>query len=181
MMSAKFLRSMCALVLAGLVAVPALAQTPYAYVFEDEEDKGPWKEGEVQFPAPPVDKDLLPLQTEANTAMRFAVDPKSLSIGKDGVVRYTVVSMSPGGARTASFEGIRCKTFERRVYGYNHKDAWSKSRNSEWKRIVRGERNGYADTLALDFFCQATTQVGTRDEIITRIRKKDVLNPRIQY
>lgn len=179
MMAANFLRGVSALALAMLVCAPALAQTVYA--FDDEEDKGPWKEGEIQFPAPPVDANLLPLQTEANAQLRFAVDPNALSIGQDGVVRYTVVSTSPGGARNVSYEGIRCKTFERRIYGYNHKDAWTKSRTSEWKRIVRGERNGYADTLALDFFCAATTQVGTRDEIIARIRKNDVLNPRIQY
>lgn len=165
--------------LGALAAMPATAQTVYA--FEAEEDKGPWQEAEVSFPAPPLAENMLPLQTEANASLRFAVDSKSLSIGTDGVVRYTVVATSPGGARNVSYEGIRCKTFERRVYGYNHKESWNKSRNSKWERIVRGERNGYADTLALDFFCQATTQVGTVNEILARIRKNEVLNPRIQY
>jgi hypothetical protein len=165
--------------LGALSAMPAAAQTVYA--FEAEEDKGPWQEAEVSFPAPPQLEKLLPLKTEANAGMRFAVDPEALAIGSDGVVRYTVVATSAGGARNVSYEGIRCKTFERRVYGYNHKDSWNKSRNSKWERIVRGERNGYADTLALDFFCQSTTQVGTVDEIIARIRKNEVLNPRIQY
>lgn len=179
MMEARIFRGLCAAALMLCLSGSALAQTVYA--FDDEEDKGPWKEGEIEFPAPPVQSNLLPLQGEAAATMRFAVDPNALSIGQDGVVRYTVVATSPGGARNVSYEGIRCKTFERRIYGYNHKDVWTKSRSSEWKRIVRGERNGYADTLALDFFCSGTTQVGKRDEIIARIRKKDVLNPRIQY
>lgn len=171
----------CALALA-CAAITSLAWAQTQYAFEDEEEKGPWQEADITFPAPPQPADLLPLQTEPNASMRFALDPKSLSIGADGVVRYTVVASSPSGSATsASYEGIRCKTFERRIYGYNHRDKWTASRSSRWQRIVRGERNGYADTLALDYFCQGVAQIGTVPEIIERVRYQRVLNPRIQY
>ena len=175
------LRSAAAILLCcSLASCSAQGQTRYA--FEDEADKGPWQEAEVQLPALPDPANLLKLQVEAAATHRFAVDSKSITIGSDGVVRYTIVGTSPAGATTISHEGIRCAAFEAKVYAYGHKDGtWAPARRKNWERIVRGARNGYQDTLALDFFCEGLVQVGTVPEIVKRIRENQVLNPRIQY
>jgi len=43
------------------------------------------------------------------------IDSKSLSVGTDGVVRYSVVIVSGSGARNVLFEGLRCATREFRA------------------------------------------------------------------
>ncbi len=174
-------RAVMALLLSlSLGSLAAHGQTRYA--LEDEADKGPWQEAEIQLPSTPAPGDLLTLNIGAAATQEFAVDPKSISIGTDGVVRYTVVATSRAGAVSINYEGIRCETFERRPYAFGHKDGtWSRSRRSAWTRIVRGARNDPAETLALDFFCEGTKQVGTVPEIVERIRYNRVRNPRIAY
>ncbi|MDO9217334.1 MAG: CNP1-like family protein, partial [Lacisediminimonas sp.] len=89
---------------------------------------------------------------------------------------------SRGGAVSISYEGIRCESFERRVYAFGHKDGtWTRSRRTAWTRILRGARNDAGETLALDFFCEGTKQVGTVPEIVERIRYKRERNPRVAY
>jgi hypothetical protein len=155
---------------------------PMRYAFEDEEEKGPWQEAQVNFPASPAASDLVPVQSEANSAFRFFVDTKSIAVGADGVVRYTAVVKSPAGASTTSYEGIRCKTFEHKTYGYQHsQNKWTPGRARDWKRIERGERNGYVEALALDYFCVSTAVAGSADEIVKRVKSQQILNPRLQY
>lgn len=174
-------RAVTALLLSLSLAAPvAHGQTRYA--LEDDADKAPWKEAEIQLPATPAPGDLLKLDIGAAATQEFAIDPKSITIGPDGVVRYTVVATSRAGATSISYEGIRCESFERRVYAFGHKDGtWTRSRRSDWARIIRGARNDHAETLALDFFCEGKKQVGTVPEIVERIRYKRVRNPRIAY
>ena len=95
--------------------------------FEDR----PFKEGQTTLPAPPQDADLIPFSVNDSADFRFAVDPKSLSVGDDRVVRYTVVITSAGGGRNVSFEGLRCDAFERRIYATLPKGA------TEWAVVVR--------------------------------------------
>lgn len=182
-----------AVLIGAALAMPTLAASPFAddpdrpspntrYALPDEADLPEWKEAEIELPPAPEEANLVELDVNAATRMKFEVDAKALTVGPDGVVRYTIVVTSPGGARTVNYEGIRCSTFERRLYAFGHKDgSWTRSRNSNWSRIPRAIRNGYQETLALDYFCQNRHQVGTAEEIIERIRRKQVLNPRIQY
>lgn len=173
------LRAVAALLL-SLASLAAHGQTRYA--LEDEADKGPWKEAEIQLPPAPALGDLLKLDIGSAATQEFSVDPKSITIETDGVVRYTVVAASRGGALSISYEGIRCESFERRVYAFGHKDGtWTRSRQIAWARIVRGARNDPGETLALDFFCEGNKQVGTVPEIVERIRYKRVRNPRTAY
>jgi hypothetical protein len=91
-------------VLGVLFALQASAQT----AVEEEDfsmlDKS-WKEVALKLPAAPQDGNLLPIYVGPTATQRFALDSKSISVGKDGVVRYTVVSTSAGGAKNISFEG----------------------------------------------------------------------------
>lgn len=135
--------------------------------FEDR----PFKEGEATLPALPRDEDLIPFSVTDSANFRFAVDPKSLSVGADNVVRYTVVITSSGGGRNVSFEGMRCDAFERRVYATLPKGAtaWvpnmAEDRDS-WRRMETRVRNAYAATLATDYFCEGRTVAGKPEKLI---------------
>src|SRR3954471_10357170 len=69
-----------------------------------------WKE--VDAPAPPAalrTQGLVPLNVDGSQ-LRWGVDPASVSIGVDGIVRYVVVGAGEGTAVNAFYEGFRCSS-----------------------------------------------------------------------
>ncbi len=139
-------------VVAGLlIAAPASAQR--TALFEDE-SKAPWQEVEVPFPTYPTDASLIPLQIGPTATARFYIDEKSLSQAADGVLRFTLVVRTQGGAENVSYEGIRCETVERKLYAIGRKPGeWVASRNVEWRQIEEKTTNRVHAALAKDYFC----------------------------
>ncbi|GJG97448.1 CNP1-like family protein [Cupriavidus pauculus] len=140
--------------------------------FEDR----PFQEVQAELPALPNDADLIPFSVnDSSTDFRFAVDPKSISVGTDRVVRYTVVITSSGGGRNVSYEGMRCDAFERRIYATLPKGApaWVPNMGEErdlWIRMQTRARNSYAATLATDYFCEGRTVAGKPEQIIRDLK-----------
>lgn len=122
--------------------------------FEEDAEKQNWQEIEFQLPAPPRSENLIPFYVSATTPNRFFIDGASLSVGSDGVVRYTMVVESPSGARSVTFEGMRCDAKERRIYASGHADgSWAKSRRNDWVRIQDATANRQHAALFVDYFC----------------------------
>ena len=141
-------------------------------------------EDAVTFPAPPVDRDAVPFDVGGRdeSPLRFAIDPKSVSIGKDNVVRYTVLITSKTGARNVNYEGLRCDTAERRIYATlrNDTNQWvgnravdmnetanaeSASMNAykpatDWQRVGNGGPTDYASALMRSYFCDVRSVAG---------------------
>lgn len=137
--------------------------------FEDR----PFSEGETVLPAPPQDADLIPFSVNDSGNFDFAVDAKSVSVGADNVVRYTVVITSKSGARNVSYEGMRCDAFERKVYATmptGSKDWVSNRGMDDWQRMMTRQRNSYASTLATDYFCDGRTVAGKPEKLIRDLR-----------
>lgn len=123
----------------------------FEYEFENEK---PWVELEAQLPGYPKDENLLPVYVSAATDNKFFVDASSISVGEDGVVRYTMIVKSPAGASNVSFEGIRCNSRERKLYAFGRPNGtWSRSRFAKWEPIRYQERNRQHHMLYDDFFC----------------------------
>jgi len=138
-------------------ALPALAQWK-EWDKDFDEDKKSWKEIEAKIPAFPNPSNLVRVQTGSATPHQFFVDTRSVSIGEDGVVRYTVVTKTGGGATNITFEGIRCETRERKLYAIGHTDgAWVRARDTQWQRIMLKDLMPYYHTLYYDYFCPART------------------------
>ena len=120
----------------------------------DFDNEKPWKELQAQLPGYPKDENLLPIYVTAIATNKFFIDGNSISVGEDGVVRYTLVVKSPQGAVNVTFEGIRCSTAEYKLYAFGHSDgAWGKARSSKWIEIEHKDRNNQHDVLYNDFFC----------------------------
>lgn len=161
---------------AFLVANVVHAQASFEEDFDDKEK--PWQEVAVQLPAPPKPEDLLPFYVSPTAINEFAIDAKSVSVGTDGVVRYTLVATSSGGARNVSYEGIRCQSFERKLYAFGQQDGgWSRSRRDQWERINPNGSNRQHAALFMDYFCSGTTVAGKAEDMIDRIRYKRPLSP----
>jgi hypothetical protein len=109
----------------------------------------------------------------------FAIDVKSIIIAADNTIRYTLVSVSRGGAKNISYEAIRCESFEKKLYAFGRPDgSWSRSRRNEWTPISNLAANKQHSALAVDYFCEGTTVAGKVPAIIDRIKKNQtVLKP----
>ena len=131
-----------------------------------------WEEAEVGFPMAPNQADCLSFYVSAATVNRFCVDAKSLSVGQDGVVRYTLIISAPSGVRNVSFEGMRCETREVRLYALGQSDgAWSKSRCEHWRKISEAGGNRHHATLFLEYFCPDGVIVARGDEALENLRR----------
>jgi hypothetical protein len=145
----------------------------------DDENK-PWQEIAIHLPIPPKAGDLLPVYVSATATQTFTVDAKSLTVGPDGVIRYTLVATSPHGASNISYEGIRCRSFERKTYAFGQPDGgWTRSRRDQWEGIVQNAANRHHAILAKDYFCRNRLVAGSAEKMIERIRSQQPLTQQI--
>ena len=139
----------------GLLAIFLIPSPLLAANFDGDYEEKPWSEIEVQLPAFPEQNNLIQFQVGAVFDTKFMVDGASLSIGSDGVLRYTVVVESSSGARNVSYEGMRCATAERRFYAFGQPDkTWSKAKSNQWVKI-RGTTNNHHVELFTTYFCSS--------------------------
>jgi hypothetical protein len=132
-----------------------------------------WTENKVDtLPPLPSEANLLPFNVSENTPLKFAVDKNSLSVGSDGVIRYTVVVTSPAGARNVNYEGIRCDNYTWRLYAGINEDqtAWDRTVANDFQRIENGELNAYHAALYQDYFCSNKLPIGSAKVIAENIR-----------
>lgn len=140
----------------------------FEYDFEDK----PWVEMEAQLPPAPKPENLLPFFVSAATENRFFIDGTSLSRGEDGVLRYTLVIKSSGGATNVSYEGMRCSSRELKRYAFGRNDGtWGKARNTKWEPIGYQEINRQHHMLYDDFLCPRGIAVKTAKEAVDALKK----------
>jgi len=131
------------------------------------------RSGEFQGPLPefPKPENYLGLQVSATTPFAFFIDAKSVSIGNDGVVHYSLIARSAEGVLNVSFEGIRCSARQFRVYAYGRSDnTWSETRNSQWQPIPADARNAQRAVLHGDYFCSKSRMIGTAEDAVRALR-----------
>ena len=147
----------------------AYAQSRFEEDFDDAEK--PWQEIAIQLPVAPKQENLVPFYVGPTATQEFEIDLSSVELGKDGVVRYVLVTTSPSGVKNISFEGIRCETDERKLYAFGRSDgSWSRSRRDRWERINSAIPNRQHAALAHDYFCENLTIAGDAQEMVGRIR-----------
>jgi hypothetical protein len=97
-------------------------------------DNPDWKETEV--PAPPAfSKDhLIAIEMPPYVTLKFGVDPATLAITADGIVRYVMLATNASGSVNAMYEGIRCATGEVKTYARaSNSGAWSVVKEPLWR------------------------------------------------
>jgi hypothetical protein len=144
-------RLLCWVLLAA--ALPAAAQWQDWEAEFDEEKKG-WHEIQAQLPPHPKPENLVLIKTGSASGHQFYIDTSSITLGEDGVVRYTAVIKTSGGATNIFFEGMRCETREEKLYAVGRSDGrWARARDPTWQRVVLRDLVPYRHTLYHDFFC----------------------------
>ena len=167
-------RSLLTLALVGAMGAALAAEigaplgTPdNSNVPEDPE----WKEVEAPPPPPLRTQGLIPIEV-AGTSLHFGVDPASVTVGTDGVVRYVVIATSNTGALNAFYEGIRCSAGEVKVYArYNPGSGWVPARGSEWQDVRSGSASvRHSLAIARGGACMEATPNGSAVQIVQDLK-----------
>ncbi len=131
----------------------------------DDPDTPRWEEEAIQVPAFPQEASLREFYVSATTTHKYYIDAATLSVGKDGVVRYALVVRTGGGATNISYEGMRCQTREYRIYATGSRDgSWVPARRSEWRPVENKPTNRHHAALSRDYFCPVGNAIYTADE-----------------
>ena len=113
-----------------------------------------WKEEASGLPAYPENDHLLEVPASLpGSDFRIFIDPDSLSVGGDRVVRYTVVIVSSSGVRNISYEGLHCGSDEYRRYAYGSDDKWFPIEASPWQKVRDIGMDHYRHVLYWDYLC----------------------------
>ncbi|WP_295548849.1 CNP1-like family protein [uncultured Pseudacidovorax sp.] len=156
-----------------LVATAALvAGVAHAQLFENPD----WQESAVP---PPPSYDLrraLEIEMPAYMTLKFGVDPQTITITPDGVVRYVVLGWREGGsAVNAFYEGVRCATAEYKTYARSADGTWRMADNPDWKRL--DERNSiYTSELARQALCRGRAPRASVSDMVRELKRPEVLS-----
>jgi hypothetical protein len=138
-----------------------------------ETDNPDWKESNA--PTPPVfsAEKLIPLDMPPYVTLKVGIDPATLTITPDGIVRYVVVTRNVSGSVNAMYEGIRCATGEVKTYARaSGTGAWSMVAEPMWRDFTGNLPSKHAWVFARQGACdgRATTASSTAD-IIKALKK----------
>ena len=160
------------LTLALVSAVTAAQPAPKNLNSPSESEGQSWDEQKPQLPPFPKEENLVRIQVDGGLSFDFFVDLESVSVGRDGVVRYTLVARSDGGATNTAYEGIRCKGRERKLYAFGRADkTWSAARNPQWALISDLPANRIQATIHDSLFCPARIIVRDAEEARMALRR----------
>ena len=137
-----------------------------AQLFVDKD----WKESPVP-PAPAFSESrVIPIEMPKYMTLRFGIDPGTIAITGDGVVRYVVVATNrEGGATNAFYDGLRCATGEMKNYGRFNGGQWEMSTNPDWKPM-RLLNSTYTEALAKQAICRGSAPRGSVGEMLRELR-----------
>lgn len=156
-----------------LVATCALWMAPaQAYLLDDDADAAQWQEDAVP-PAPAFSADnTVSFEVSRHSELHHGIDPSTLSVGQDGVVRYVRVATSPSGALNATYEGVRCSSAEVRSYAYwtASEKSWRENPHALWLPLNQGAATLAAKVLAYTALCDGRTPNGTPKQILLDLK-----------
>ena len=154
-------RCLLALALAG-ACLAASAQAPA--------ENPDWKEVEAPPPPPLRTTGLVPLEV-VGTTLHFGIDPASVRIGGDGIVRYVVVATSDSGAVNAMYEGLRCDAGQVKVYArHTPGSGWTPARDPQWQPLAAGSATRHSLAMARDGACYGTAPNTSPTQIVQDLR-----------
>jgi hypothetical protein len=137
--------------------------------WERSHDMRDTSEPGVTLPAPPKGE-LIEFFVSSASSFKFFIDPKALSVGTDGVVRYTLVARSRSGAENVSYEGMRCEYGTYRVYAFANDGRWA-TMQSDWRQIEPRSVQRWHNELYLRYFCTNGISIRSPEEGLNALRR----------
>ena len=156
--------------LAAAALVAGCSSAPLESDWERAHREVVQEEDAIELPAYPRAADLVEFSVPDARGFRFFIDGASLAVGRDGVVRYSFVGRSPAGAENVSFEGLRCRSGEYRVYAVGRPESRSwNATPSQWQRVSAGGTGRWRSALQRDYFCREP--VRDAEDAVQRLRQ----------
>jgi len=134
-------------------------------------DDPSWKEGDV--PPPPafrMDK-LVEVEVNLLGSLKYGIDPATINIGKDRVVRYVIVAHSSSGAMTAMYEALRCVTGEAKTYARYNDSKWTPLESPQWLSVFEQRRFNYQLAVARQGGCDNTAPPSSVSAMVDRLKR----------
>lgn len=130
-----------------------------------------WTESEAP-PPPAFDvKRLEAIAMPPYMTLKFGVDPNTITITNDGVVRYVVVASNAHneGAVTAYYEAVRCSAASVKSYARFNNGKWEEVAKPEWKSF-RDLNSSYSRQLAVQGLCRGESPRASVKDIVANLR-----------
>ncbi len=136
------------------------------------DDEPAWKEMAVAPPGSFSTTELQHFTVSSGSSLVYGIDPQTLAVGEDGVIRYVMVARSPSGALNALYEGIRCGSAETKTYARwdNNRSAWHTPTNAEWRPLSFSGMTRPAMILAKEGLCNGKAVNGTPREMLASLK-----------
>lgn len=134
-----------------------------------------WKELETKPPATFRTDKLVPIEMPRYLTVKLGLDPDSLTVSSDGIVRYVVVAVSGSGNINAAYEGIWCRAGEVKTYARAGNDGqWDPVPDPQWKALNASQPSMHALALARQGVCNGRSASGVSPQDILRKLKQSV-------
>ena len=132
-----------------------------AYKYEAPEV---WQESIIDLPAFSSKSDFSQYQTRTQTGFSFYADVSSIKFGVDGVVRMSLLAVSPKDSVNITYEGFRCATREYKLYAssWTFDGNWVPARRAEWSATNSQTPNSYRSDLLEYYICDGIMNVNER-------------------
>jgi hypothetical protein len=133
-------------------------------------DNPDWvEEKEPPAPAFSVSK-ALPLEMPNFVSVKVGIDPGTIYVGADGIVRYVAVMTNTSGSSSAVYEGIRCLTGEVKTYARSGSSGvWSTVTAPAWRDLLDNMGSQHARMFARQAAC-STRVAANKSDIIKALQ-----------
>lgn len=137
----------------------------------EDPDAKTWTEVQVTPPAVfSVDK-LQTFEVTRDSSLTYGIDPNTLSVDADGVVRYVLVARSGRGALNVLYQGLRCATAEVKTYGrWDNRASWNTDSKDSWEQLSFSGFTRPAMVLARAGICEGRTVNGNAQNILRTLK-----------
>ena len=109
-------------------------------------------------PAPTFSADgVMLLEMPPYVSLQVGIDPQTINVDSDGVVRYVVVMRNATGTINAAYEGIRCFTRDVKTYArWTSQGTWNTLSNPTWRALNDNMPSRHAMAFARQGACDGT-------------------------
>jgi hypothetical protein len=135
---------------------------------------------EIEAPAPPAyhKEGLIAVDMPSSGSLKYGVDPMTLSVGSDGVVRYVMVAYNPGSVN-ALYEGLRCETGEVKTYARSSElGHWTLVQQPIWRRFDMSASTRHTLALAKQGVCEGSRLAASKASDLIRLLRTPLASQR---
>ena len=146
---------------------------PRVYKYEAPEV---WQESVIDLPTLSSKSSFSQYQTRSQTGFNFYVDVSSITYAVDGVVRMSLLAISPKGSVNITYEGFRCETRENKLYALSwaFEGEWITAKRTKWRAISSKLPNSYRSDLMEYYICNGSLTLN--ETLLRKLLKKGEMN-----